>query len=666
MLNIIDNLTLDVQAIFDNPTIGLGILDKNGNWLKVNATLENFTGFPNDELMVMNWKDLVHDPHPRLSFRNLMAEHLQGLFQYEIQCVRKDGQLFYLEFSFIPLKGVEHHYTCMAVDVSQAHLLKELDLLERTVLEQHSRAQISFDKVLEEYISGIEEIHPGMSCSLMRLEDDRLYVWSAKNIPEEYLKNINGVRIGPLEGSCGTAAFLKVPIYVSEIATDPLWINYRDLALNSGLLACWSQPILGKNDEVLATFAIYYNKINSPNSFEQRTIERASRILGVILESQKSLKSLKISNQRFEYATEATSEAIWDANLIKNTVTWSSGYQTLFGYEIKKNDMAAGSWTDYIHPDDFDEVNESINATIEGSSKTWTMQYRFRKADGCYIGVQDKGLVIRDEAGKAIRMVGAMRDISEQLAHEDSLEELNERLENHTKALLASNVELEQYAFLASHNLQEPLRMVSGFLEQLNSRYQHLFDEKAATYMRFAMEGAQHMRELILDFLAYAKAGDDFSPDEFDKVDTMEVLRQILQNYEEVFQQSGAEINASPLPEIWGKKSGIYRVFQHIIINGIKYQPEGQKPQIQIECKPKGEGYEFSFKDNGIGIEKAYFHKIFGLFQRLHRKTSYSGTGVGLSICKKIIEKHGGDIWVESEPGKGTIFYFTLPRNKKR
>jgi PAS domain S-box-containing protein len=666
MLNIIDNLTLDVQAIFENPTIGMGILDKNGAWLKVNAAFENFTGFQNDELRARNWKDLVHIPHPDLSFRNLMEDHRQGLFQYEVQCAKKDGQLCCLEFSFLPLKGVEGHYTCMAVDVSQAHLLKKLDLLERTVLEQHSRAQIPFDRVLEEYLSGIELIHPGMSCSLMRLEGDRLFVWSAKNIPVEFLNNINGAKIGPKEGSCGTAAFLKVPVYVREIATDPLWQNYRDLALESGLLACWSQPIMGKNDEVLATFAIYYTEIKSPDNFEIQTIERASRILGVILESQINLKSLKLSNQRFEYATEATSEAIWDANLIKNTVTWSSGYHTLFGYENDKIDMAAGSWSDYIHPEDFEEVNESINTTINGRSKTWTMQYRFMKADGSFMSVQDKGLVIRDEAGKAIRMVGAMRDISEQLAYEESLEKLNERLENHTKALLASNVELEQYAFLASHNLQEPLRMVSGFLEQLNNRYRHLFDEKATTYMRFAMEGAQHMRELILDFLTYAKAGDDFSPDGFNKVDTMEVLRQILRKYEEVIQRSGAEIQSGPLPEIWGKKSGIYQVFQHIIMNGIKYQPEGQNPKIQITCKPKGDCYEFSFKDNGIGIEKAYFYKIFGLFQRLHRKTSYSGTGVGLSICKKIIEKHGGEIWVESDPGKGTTFYFTLIRNKKR
>ena len=144
-----------------------------GKWLKVNAALEKFTGFQEDELRAMNWKDLIHDAHPKIGFRKLMANHQQGLFQYEMKYARKDGQLFCPELSFVRLKGEDCRYTCMAVDISQAHLLKELDLLERNVLQQHSRAQVLFDTVLEEYLSGIEIIHLGISCSLMRLDKER-------------------------------------------------------------------------------------------------------------------------------------------------------------------------------------------------------------------------------------------------------------------------------------------------------------------------------------------------------------------------------------------------------------------------------------------------------------------------------------------------------------
>ena len=250
------------------------------------------------------------------------------------------------------------------------------------------------------------------------------------------------------------------------------------------------------------------------------------------------------------------------------------------------------------------------------------------------------------------------KDITSRKESDMHLHELNENLQKHAKELAISNAELEQFAYVASHDLQEPLRMVTSFLSQLERKYGHLLDEKGKQYILFAVDGAKRMRQIILDLLDYSKVGQ--TDDDLESIDINKLINEILILHRKQTEELNAKVVFSNLPIVQSYKTPLRQVFQNLISNGLKYHQPGVAPQIKVTCTETETDYLFSVEDNGIGIEAAYFEKIFVIFQRLHNKDEYTGTGMGLAIAKKIIENLGGKIWVESDSGKGSIFYFTL------
>jgi PAS domain S-box-containing protein len=234
-----------------------------------------------------------------------------------------------------------------------------------------------------------------------------------------------------------------------------------------------------------------------------------------------------------------------------------------------------------------------------------------------------------------------------------------ENLKNLNTQLTESNRELEQFAYVASHDLQEPLRMVNSFLQLLDKKYKDQLDDTARKYIHFAVDGSERMKVLINDLLKFSRVGT--APDNAVKVDCNEVVKNLIQVYDEKISETGTEINISGLPVIKANKTQVEQLFQNLIGNAIKYCGK-EAPQIVIGCDEEDKMWKFYIRDNGIGIEPRFFDKVFVIFQRLHGKNEYSGTGIGLAICKKIVERHGGKIWIESEPGKGTTFYFTFPK----
>jgi signal transduction histidine kinase len=254
-------------------------------------------------------------------------------------------------------------------------------------------------------------------------------------------------------------------------------------------------------------------------------------------------------------------------------------------------------------------------------------------------------------------------------------EELERRVALRTAELKRSNEELEQFAYVASHDLQEPLRMVTNYMQLLQQRYGDKLDKNAHEFMGFAMDGAMRMRQLIQDLLAYSRVGSRAKP--FEKIEAREVLDRTLMNLKVAIDESGAVITwKDPLPILEGDPVQLTQLFQNLLSNAIKFRKPDQPPQIRISTKaapaPKSAAaedpihrnrkwVEFSIADNGIGISAENFERIFVIFQRLHARDKYPGTGIGLSICKKIVERHGGHIWVESQPEVSTTFHFTLP-----
>ena len=225
--------------------------------------------------------------------------------------------------------------------------------------------------------------------------------------------------------------------------------------------------------------------------------------------------------------------------------------------------------------------------------------------------------------------------------------------------LLRSNHELELFAYVASHDLQEPLRMVASYTQLLQRRYQGKLDATADEFIHFAVDGAKRMQAFISDLLQYSRVGTrgkTFAP-----VDLNEVARRIQANLRIAIEESGTQLTTDPLPTLAGDDLQLTQLFQNLVSNAIKFRNKDQPPRIQISARQEGEHWQFSVADNGIGIAPEYFEKIFVIFQRLHTREEFTGTGIGLALCKRIVERHGGRIWVESEPGRGTVFYFTLP-----
>jgi len=373
-------------------------------------------------------------------------------------------------------------------------------------------------------------------------------------------------------------------------------------------------------------------------------------------------EQIRLSSELFEKVTEATNDAIWDYDVKNNDLFWSQGFEKLFGYHPEKTRPSFELLLSLIHSEDQSRVGQKVQQFLnDPEAKNWHEEYRFKRSDGTYAYVIDRAVFLRDAQGNATRVVGAMTDITYRKEHEESLKELNEQLEKHAKDLEISNAELEQFAYIASHDLQEPLRMVTSFLNQLERKYNDKLDEKGQQYIYFAVDGARRMRQIILDLLEYSRVGrmeeDVVTFDLNELIDGYRVLRKTT------IEEKSAVIKAHNLPKINCYKTPVTQIFHNLIDNGIKYTRDGVAPEVNINVTEKDRFWEFSVCDNGIGINEEYHEKIFVIFQRLHDKSEYSGTGMGLAIVKKIIENMGGKIWLESKPDSGSCFYFTLPKN---
>ena len=227
-------------------------------------------------------------------------------------------------------------------------------------------------------------------------------------------------------------------------------------------------------------------------------------------------------------------------------------------------------------------------------------------------------------------------------------------------ALERSNHELEQLAYVASHDMQEPLRMVASYLQLVADRYQGRLDADADEFIGYAVDGAKRMQALINDLLAYSRLGTQARP--FEPTDCNAMARTALHHLQVAIEESGAIIECAELPAVRGDATQLLQLFQNLLANAIKFHRPGVAPRVSLSAQAGAEGWRFAVTDNGIGIAPEYFERIFALFQRLHGRTEYPGTGIGLALCKKIVERHGGHIGVESEPGRGSTFWFTLPR----
>ena len=250
--------------------------------------------------------------------------------------------------------------------------------------------------------------------------------------------------------------------------------------------------------------------------------------------------------------------------------------------------------------------------------------------------------------------IGFIRDITEQTESRKEINEKNAQLER-------SNIELDQFASVASHDLQEPLRTINSYLELLQRRYGKHLDVTAQQFINYTVSAADRMRNLIISLLEYSRVNK--AEKIITQVDLNVLIADVLNSLQQLILETKTVIKTPDLPTINGDKDQLFQLFQNLISNGIKFRKHGEAAKITISSSTQEQLYSFCVRDNGIGIEKQYANKIFELFQRLHNKDEYPGSGIGLAVCKKIVEKHGGEIWIDSEFGKGTTFCFTIKRD---
>ncbi|MGO8667695.1 MAG: sensor histidine kinase, partial [Desulfobaccales bacterium] len=285
-----------------------------------------------------------------------------------------------------------------------------------------------------------------------------------------------------------------------------------------------------------------------------------------------------------------------------------------------------------------------------------------RHASGRLLEVLYNAAIYRNEAGEVQGVFAAARDITERKRAEQELarlnEELEQRVQERTAELERSNRDLEDFAYISSHDLQEPLRKIANFSEMLARQYQGQLDEHGVRYFGYVTDGAKRMQDLINDLLNYSRVGRAEIP--LTPASLEDILKGTLNDLHTVIKDSRAEISHEPLPALQVNPHQLGQLLQNLLTNAIKFHG-GQPPRIHLAARQEDSEWVFSVRDYGIGFEPQYADGIFKVFKRLHSKEEYPGTGIGLAVCKKIVERHGGRIWAEAEPGRGATFYFTIP-----
>jgi PAS domain S-box-containing protein len=290
-----------------------------------------------------------------------------------------------------------------------------------------------------------------------------------------------------------------------------------------------------------------------------------------------------------------------------------------------------------------------------------TFEFEITGLKGSQRWLETHAVPLKDTTGKIVNLLGVTRDITERKANESKLILLNENLNKQKAELVTSNKELEQFAYVASHDLQEPLRMVTSFLSLLEKRYIGVLDEKGLSYINFAVDGAKRMRQIILDILEFSRINTNHDGN-YESVDLKQIIDEISLLQSKLIKEKEAKIIFEELPKVHAIRHYIVQLFQNIISNALKYSKEDIPLQIIIKSEEFDGFYQIAITDNGIGIEQEYFEKIFIIFQRLHGKEKYEGNGMGLAIVKKIVDKLNGKIWVESQIGVGSTFYINIPK----
>jgi len=399
--------------------------------------------------------------------------------------------------------------------------------------------------------------------------------------------------------------------------------------------------------------ASYRALLDTQREEEERLQMRADRLKEANRTLQHELDEGKRAQDELRRLTAVvrdSNDAVTMQSMDGKITAWNHGAEVAYGWS---GDEAIGRSIEIIvPPSKIEEARDLVERLARGQPLESFETQRITRRENV-VDVWITVTTLTDKMGRLVGIATTERDIT-------ARKRAQEELDRQSQELARSNQELEQFAYVASHDLQEPLRMVSSYVQLLERRYGDQLDDNAKEFIQFAVDGAKRMHRLIHDLLAYSRVGTRAKP--FESIDMEQTLDEVLTNLQIAIKECGAVVTRGPLPTVMGEPGQISLVLQNLVGNAIKYRTD-RTPEIHVDAEQKGDEWEFSVRDNGIGMDPKYKDRIFVIFKRLHTKQEYSGTGIGLAIVKKIVERHGGGISVETEEDKGSEFRFTMPVN---
>jgi PAS domain S-box-containing protein len=504
-----------------------------------------------------------------------------------------------------------------------------IDVTERKKADQERQAALeTIGALVDASPLPIIALAPGGNITIWNEAAERTFGWKGEEvvgkplpfIPEDKLEEHRTMRAHGLQGLSFTG------LEIERLRKDGSPI---DLSISTA-------AIRGGDGAVRAVFAIFQDIT------ARKRMERGLR------ESEQRLRERE---EALRLATESAEVGIWHYDVAHHRLKLSALAAKLIGLAQEDDEIGVKRFLDHVHEDDRPAVRQQIRDTLEQGDE-YAAEYRVVWPSGETRWVAARGLAATGADGRRIRFSGVISDITER-------KRVEQELARHAKDLARSNADLQQFAFVTSHDLQEPLRSIGAYAQLLLRRSESKLDADGRVYLGFIVDGATRMQRLINDLLAFSRIlhGQEHVTRE---VDMEAVFGWAVMNLNNAIKETGAVITHDPLPPVPGNEQEIVQLVQNLLANAIKYHgPE--PPRIHLSSEEYGGEIRFEVSDNGIGIEAVYHQQIFGVFKRLHGK-DVPGTGIGLALCKRIVEKHGGRIWVESEVGKGARFSFTLQR----
>jgi PAS domain S-box-containing protein len=580
-------------------------------------------------------------------------------FEYDIELNGTDGQKSNYHLVYKP--ATDEHGNVIAALAFGTDISKIIQAITYRNLEDDLRAKLvlSLSDQLELELALVEVIK--QACSLMNAKIGEVWLksrskpilykiseWCSDERHSPFL-SMHDINFKMGEGLPGKVWQTGKKVQFDNIDANPLF-SHRQLVESSGLHAGVGIPIFNDGD-ISGVLTLFSDVVEVDQELRLEILERLCPFIGLEIARKQSQRDLNHFISKTPVIIGTLGEDGFFKQVNPSLITSS---------EYSADELLNKPFIEFLHPDDVEPTLQEYERMINGQDDLSAFINRYITKSGMVKWTAWYTSPIPGEEGLYFTFGN---DITELIESRERLEELNENLKERNKELALMNDELEQFVYIASHDLQEPLRMITSFLSLLEKRLGDKMDDKSIQYINFAIDGAVRMRSLILDLLKYSRVGREVTLKEF--VDLNALLQEVVKLNLPLLTEHNVNISIGNLPGVYGIKSALFQVFQNLIQNAVKYKKTDVTPRVAIEGEELETHWKFKVTDNGIGIDERYFEKIFIIFQRLHTREEYSGTGIGLAICKKIVDFHKGKIWVESVVGDGSTFYFTIAKDQR-